>query len=86
MQTKKVAIYTTPTCTYCRQAKEFFKEKNVNYEEYNVLTDVARRQEMVDKSGQMGVPVIVLSEAGGAKEEIVIGFDRDHIAGSLGIK
>jgi len=83
---KKVIIYTTPTCTYCRQAKEFFKEKSVNYEEHNVLTDVTKRQEMVDKSGQMGVPVIVLSEADGTKEEIVIGFDRSHIAESLGIK
>jgi len=83
---KKIAIYTTPTCTYCRQAKEFFKEKNVNYEEHNVLTDVAKRQEMVEKSGQMGVPVIVLSEADGSNEEIVIGLDRSHLAESLGVK
>ncbi len=76
---KKITIYTTPSCTYCRQAKEFFKEKNISYEEHNVLTDVIKRQEMVDKSGQMGVPVIIVSDLDGAAEEIIIGFDRPHL-------
>ena len=83
---KKVVIYTTPTCTYCRQTKDFFKEKSINYEEYSVLTDVAKRQEMVDKSGQMGVPVITVSEADGSKEEVVIGFNRPQLAELLGVK
>ena len=77
---KKITIYTTPSCTYCRQAKEFFKEKNIGYEEHNVLTDVIKRQEMVDKSGQMGVPVIIISDLDGATEEIIIGFDRPRLA------
>ncbi len=82
---KKVSIYTTPSCTYCRQAKEFFKEKAVNYEEYDVFTDVARRQEMVDKSGQLGVPVITVSAADGANEEVVIGYNRARLAALLGV-
>ena len=81
---KKISIYTTPTCTYCRQAKEFFNAQGVKYEEFDVLTDVIRRQEMVDKSGQMGVPVIIVSATDGSGEEIIIGFDRPRLVKSLG--
>jgi len=82
---KKVAIYTTPTCTYCRQIKEFFKANQVNYDEYDVLTDLARRQEMVDKSGQLGVPVITVSHPDGSNEELVVGYDRNRLAELLGV-
>lgn len=85
MTNKKVAIYTTPTCTYCRQAKEFFKQNQVAYDEYDVFTDLARRKEMVDKSGQMGVPVITVNGADGADEEVVIGYDRARLAQLLGV-
>lgn len=54
----RVKIYTTPTCAYCKQAKEYFKSKNIEYEEYNVATDEAKRDEMIQKTGQLGVPVI----------------------------
>ena len=84
-QTKKVAIYTTPTCTYCRQTKEFFKTQGVNYDEYDVVTDIPRRQEMIDKSGQMGVPVITVSDPDGANEEVVIGYGRSRLAKLLGV-
>jgi glutaredoxin-like YruB-family protein len=67
---KQVAIYTTPTCTYCRAAKEFFQEHNISYAEYDVATDMVRRQEMIEKSGQMGVPVITIDD------ELVIGYDE----------
>ncbi len=77
---KNVTIYSTPTCTYCNQAKEFFKANNVQYTEYNVGADVEKRKEMVDKSGQMGVPVIDIDG------EITVGFDREKIVASLGIK
>ena len=80
MTNKKVAIYTTPTCTYCRQTKEFFKANQVDYVEYNVATDLVRRQEMVDKSGQMGVPVITVAEADGRREEVVVGYDHGRLA------
>lgn len=70
---KKVKIYSTPTCHFCVLAKEFFKEKGVQYEDYNVMVDLNKRQEMLDKSGQMGVPVI---DIGG---QIIVGFDEEEI-------
>jgi len=70
---KNVTIYSTPTCTYCNMAKEFFKNNNVAYTEYNVADDVEKRTEMVEKSGQMGVPVIVIDE------ETMIGFDESRL-------
>ncbi len=76
---KKVVIYSTPTCTYCKMAKEYFTANNVSYEEYNVASDIEKRKEMVEKSGQMGVPVI------GIGENIIVGFDQKVIAQSLGI-
>ena len=82
--TKKVAIYTTPTCVYCRMAKEFFKNHQIAYDEYNVGLDAARRQEMVDKSGQMGVPVISITDEDG-EESIVVGFDQTSVANLLGL-
>ena len=77
MATKKVSIYTTPTCTYCRAAKEFFKENNIPYTEFNVATDAEKREEMIEKSGQMGVPVIIIDD------EVIVGFDEPRIASTL---
>jgi len=76
---KQVTIYTTPTCTYCKMAKEFFREKNIQYQEYDVVNDLEKRKEMVDKSGQMGVPVIFVGD------EMTIGFDRGRLQELLGI-
>lgn len=76
---KNVKIYSTPTCTYCNMAKDFFKEKGVAYEEYNVATDLEKRKEMVEKSGQMGVPVIDV------EGQITVGFDKDALSHVLGI-
>jgi len=75
-----VKIYSTPTCGYCNMAKEFFKENNVEFEEYNVASDADKRNEMVEKTGQMGVPVI---EVDG---EIMIGFDKSTLSSLLGVK
>ncbi len=75
-----VKIYTTPTCVYCKMAKEFFAKNNVNYEEVNVAIDTAAREEMVQKSGQLGVPVIDVNGS------IVVGFDQQKLASLLGIK
>jgi len=63
-----VTIYTTPTCSYCRMAKEFFTEHGVPYTEKNVLVDMAAREEMIQKSNQRRVPVFVI---GG---EVLVGF------------
>lgn len=77
MQT--VTIYSTPTCHFCHMAKDYFKEKNVTFTDFDVATDTAKRQEMVEKSGQMGVPVIVIGD------EIIVGFNRPVIDKLLGI-
>ena len=76
----KVTIYTTPYCSYCKMAKEYFKLKNIEYMEYDVMADVAKREEMVKKSGQLGVPVIDIDG------KTVLGFDRPKINEYLGIK
>lgn len=82
--TKKVAIYTTPTCTYCRMTKDFFKQHNVAYDEYNVASDITRREEMIKKSGQMGVPVIAVEDEEG-DEQLIVGFDKGALSAALGI-
>jgi glutaredoxin 3 len=76
---KSVTIYSTPTCHFCELAKGFFKEHNVAYTEYDVQNDAAKRKEMVEKSDQLGVPVI---DIGG---EIIVGFDEPRIAELLGV-
>lgn len=76
---KNVTIYSTPTCHFCHMAKDFFKEKNVAYTEYNVASDLAKRKEMVEKSGQMGVPVIIIDG------DITVGFNQPKIAQLLGV-
>ncbi len=75
-----VKIYTTPTCVYCRMAKEYFKAQNVTYEEFNVVTDEKAREEMVRKSHQLGVPVIDMNG------EIFVGFNKPALAKALGVK
>ncbi len=74
-----VTIYTTPSCVYCKMAKEFFKENNVKYRELNVAEDDEAREEMVEKSGQMGVPVIMVGD------QVIIGFDEDKVSEVLSI-
>ena len=76
---KKVKIYTTPTCGYCNIAKDFFDENNIKYEVFDVSIDEKKRQELVDISGQMGVPVIMVDD------EMIIGFDQAKISGLLGL-
>ena len=76
---QNVTIYSTPTCHFCHMAKEFFKEKNIAYTEYNVASDLEKRKEMIDKSGQMGVPVIIIGD------ELTVGFDKPKIAKLLSI-
>lgn len=74
----KVEIYSTPSCPYCVKAKEFFKEKGIKFTEYNVARDQKMAQKMVERTGQMGVPVIDIDG------EIVIGFDKSKIEELLG--
>lgn len=76
---KNVTIYSTPTCVYCNMAKSFFTANKVAYTEHNVASDLERRKEMIDKTGQMGVPVIDTGT------EVIIGFDEERLRSSLGI-
>ena len=75
----KVTVYSTPTCHFCHMAKDFFKEKNVEFEDFDVSVDLAKRKEMVEKSGQMGVPVIEIDG------KIIVGFNKPQIVQLLGI-
>ena len=74
---KTVTIYSTPTCHFCQMSKEFFKEHNVPYTEYNVAVDQDKRKEMVDLTGQLGVPVIVIDG------KAMVGFDEGALTAAL---
>jgi len=74
-----ITIYSTPTCHFCHMAKNFFKENNVVYTEHNVASDLEKRKEMMEKSGQMGVPVILIGD------ELVVGFNQPKIAKLLNL-
>lgn len=76
---KKVTIYSTQTCHFCHMAKDFFKEKNIAFEDFDVGVDTVKRQEMVQKSGQMGVPVIMIDD------QLIVGFNKPKIVELLGI-
>jgi glutaredoxin 3 len=68
-----VTIYSTPTCHFCHAAKDFFTANSVAFTDHNVAADLPRRQEMIQKSGQMGVPVIYVDD------ELIVGFDEDRL-------
>lgn len=68
-----VTIYSTPVCHFCQAAKAFFKENNVEYTEHDVAGDAEKREEMIEMTGQMGVPVIRIGD------DVVIGFDEDKV-------
>ena len=76
---KNVTIYSTSTCHFCAEAKKFMTAHGVKYTEHNVATDLERRKEMVDKSGQLGVPVIDI------EGKIMVGFEEAELASALGI-
>ena len=76
---KKVAIYSTPWCVYCKMAKKYFADNKIEYTEHDVAEDIKARDEMVKKTGQMGVPVIDIDG------QIVVGFDRNKIVELLKI-
>lgn len=73
-------IYTTPTCPWCKKTKEFLKANKISYTEKNVATDMKAQQEMMKKSGQMGVPVLDIHG------KIIVGFDPKGILKAVGKK
>lgn len=76
---KKISVYSTPTCPYCIRLKKFLKDSKVEFEDIDVSADEAKGREMVNKSGQMGVPV---TEIDG---NIIVGFDKPAIEKALGL-
>lgn len=74
-----IIIYSTPSCVYCKMAKQFFKENNLSYTEHNVQEDMQAQQEMIAKSHQLGVPVIDVDG------EIWVGFDKKGLTEALKI-
>ncbi|MAG20349.1 NrdH-redoxin [archaeon] len=74
---KKILVYSTPTCPWCNKAKEFLKKNKVEFKEVDVSTDEKGAKDMMDKSGQMGVPVIDIDG------EIIVGFDEKKIKVAL---
>jgi glutaredoxin 3 len=79
MDTKNITIYSTPSCHFCQLTKDFLKEHNVAYTEHNVAADLEKRQEMIEKSGQMGVPVIFVGD------DMIVGFDKEKLSSLVGI-
>lgn len=77
MIANKVVLYSTQTCPFCKMAKAYFQAAKVPYTEYDVGADSEKATEMVEKSGQMGVPVIDING------RIIIGFDEPAIAAAL---
>jgi glutaredoxin-like YruB-family protein len=76
---KNVKVYSTPVCPWCIRVKQFLKDNNIVFEDYDVSNDRLKADEMVKKSGQMGVPVLDI------EGEIIVGFDREKIKQSLGV-
>jgi glutaredoxin 3 len=74
---KEITIYSTPTCHFCQLAKVYFKEHGFAYTEHNVATDLEKRKEMVQMTGQLGVPVIKIGDA------VLVGFQEEKIASLL---
>lgn len=72
-----VTIYTTPACGYCKRAKAYFEEKGIEYSEIDVARDQEKAKEMVEKSGQMGVPVIEING------KMLVGFDPSAVDEAL---
>lgn len=75
----KVKVYSTPTCPYCKMAKQFLDQNKIDYEHIDVSSDEKAASEMVEKSGQMGVPVIMVGE------KVVVGFNKEELKKVLGL-
>ena len=76
---KNITIYSTPTCHYCHMAKDFLTENNISFTDHNVAEDAEKRQEMLEKTGQMGVPVIDI------EGEIMVGSNEEKMKELLGL-
>lgn len=77
---KKITVYSTPTCPFCIRAKQFLTDNKMQFEDIDVSENQDKAQDMIKKSGQMGVPVIDIDG------EIIVGFDKEKIKEVLGLK
>lgn len=80
-----IKVYSTPSCVYCQLLKNYLTDKKIEFQHIDVAADQAAAEEMVAKSGQMGVPVSIITTDVGA-EEVVVGFDKERINKLLNIK
>ncbi len=80
MQKKNIIVYSIPECPYCKMLKDFFAENNIEYQDFDVSKDEARRDEMQKKSHQLGVPVV------DADGEVFVGFNRAELSTFFGIE
>lgn len=76
---QQVKVYSTPTCPWCKRTKQFLDDNRIAYQAFDVASDKAARDEMITKSGQMGVPVIDIDG------EITVGFDEKWLRGKLNL-
>jgi glutaredoxin-like YruB-family protein len=76
----KVIVFSTPTCSFCNQAKRYFREKNIRFTDVDVSRDQSAARDMMQRTGQMGVPVILINN------KAIVGFDRPKINQMLNIK
>lgn len=74
-----IKVYSTPTCPFCKRAKEFLEQNNFTFEDLNVAESEEARTEMINKSGQMAVPVLDIDG------EIIVGFEVEKIKKALKI-
>ncbi len=80
MTTPAVTIYSTPTCHFCHAAKDFFTSNNVQFQDFDVAANLEKRREMIEKTGQMGVPVIEIGD------QLIVGFDEQELKSMLHIQ
>ncbi len=76
----KVIVFSTPTCTFCSQAKRYFRERNIHFTDVDISKDQSAARDMMRRTGQMGVPVILINN------KPIIGFDKNKINQMLNIK
>lgn len=77
---KKIEVYTSPGCHFCQQLKTFLSENNISFTEYDVSTDESKREELVQRSQQLGVPVVFIDNT-----DMIIGFDENILKEKLGL-
>ena len=78
MAAKKVVVYSTPTCPYCKRVKDYLTQKKIAFTAVDVSTDREKAKEMIQKSKQMGVPVVTIDD------EVIVGFNQAKLDSLLG--